>query len=147
MKKKIVISIFLLLILITAIAFIVGAIVTYNYEVANDDILVGLGAGITLLIGSFVVFYELDLFYIAYYFLIKPKTITKSLLNVVSNLTLLTIFFSDGIAYILYNRLNIFKEDGLLPLFLLFTYCLLRIAYLIVSYVHSAKEFKKSKEN
>ena len=147
MKKKIVISIFLLLIIITAIAFIAGAIVTYNYEVVNDDILVGLGAGITLLIGSFVVFYELDLFYIAYYFLIKPKTITKSLLNVVSNLTLLTIFFSDGIAHVLYSRLNIFKEDGLLPLFLLFTYFLLRIAYLIVSYIHSAKEFKKSKEN
>ena len=37
MKKKIIIGAFSLLILITAIVFIVGAIDTYNYEVANDD--------------------------------------------------------------------------------------------------------------
>ena len=76
MKKKIIIGIFSLLILITAIFFVAGAIVSYNYDMdpANGvDILEGFGAALTLIVGGLVVFYELDLFYTVYYFLIKPK--------------------------------------------------------------------------
>ena len=98
MKKKIIIGVFSLLILITAIVSIIGAIDTYNYEVANDDIMVGLGAVMIAIIGGFVIFYELDLFYTVYYFFLKPKSVTKSILNIVSNLTLFIIFFSDGMA-------------------------------------------------
>ena len=140
MKKKIIIGVFSLLILITAIAFIVGAINTYNYEVANDDIMVGLGAVMVLVVGGFVVFYELDLFYTVYYFFVKPKIIAKSILNIISNLTLLIIFFSDRIAHILYRSLNIFKEDWILPIILFFIYVILRIASAMVSYEQSAKE-------
>ena len=88
MKKKVVIGAFSLLILITTILFVVGAIDSYNYDMdpANSvDILEGAGAVLTLIVGGFVVFYELDLFYTVYYFLIKPNTIAKSVLNVVSN--------------------------------------------------------------
>ena len=140
MKKKIIIGVFSLLILITAIAFIVGAINTYNYEVANDDIMVGFGAVMVLGVGGFVVFYELDLFYTVYYFFVKPKIIAKSILNIISNLTLLIIFFSDGIAHILYRSLNIFKEDWILPIILFFIYVILRIASAMVSCEQSAKD-------
>ena len=84
MKKKIIIGVFSLLILITAIVFIVGAIQSYNYDMdpANGvDILEGFGAVLTLMVGGFVVFYELDLFYTAFYFFLKPKIIAKSMAN------------------------------------------------------------------
>jgi hypothetical protein len=83
MKKKIIICVFSILILITAIVFIIGAIQSYNYDITNnpDDKWVGFGSVLTLMVGGFVVFYEFDLFYTAYYFLIKPKTIAKSILN------------------------------------------------------------------
>ena len=71
MKKKIIICIFLTIILITAIFFIAAAIDSYNYDMnpANGvDILEEFGAVLAIMIGAFVVFYELDLFYTVYYF-------------------------------------------------------------------------------
>ena len=141
MKKKIIIGVFSLLILITAIAFIVGAINTYHYEVANNDILVGLGAAMVLVIGVFVVFYELDLFYSVYYFFIKQKTITKSILNVFSNLTLLSIIFTDSIAHFLHKYVSeIFGEEVILLFALLFTYIILRIVCAVIPVEQSSKE-------
>ncbi len=140
MKKKIVIGVFSLLILITAIIFIVGAIDTYNYEVANDDIMVGLGAVMIAIIGGFVIFYELDLFYTVYYFFLKPKSVTKSILNIVSNLTLFIIFFSDGMANFLYRYLNIFKEDWILPIALFLIYIFSRMVCIAIPIRQSSKE-------
>ncbi len=141
MKKKIIIGGFLLLILITAIIFIVGAIDTYKYEVANDDIMVGFGAAIILVVGGFVVFYELDLFYTVYYFLVKPKTITKSILNAVSNLTLLSIVFTDSIAHFLYKYVSeVFGEEVIVLFALFFIYVILRIVCATISVKQSFKE-------
>lgn len=143
MKKKIIIGVFSLLILITAITFIVGAIQSYNYDMdpANGvDILEGFGAAIALVVGGFVVFYEIDLFYTVYYFLIKQKTIAKSIINVLSNLTLLLIFFRDYLAHLLYIHLNIFKEDWLLPLTLFFIYTILRIVCAMLPDKQSVQE-------
>ena len=140
MKKKIVVGSFLTLILITIIVFVIAAISTYNHELANDDIMVGFGAVLTLMVGGFVIFYELDLFYTVYYFLVKPKTIAKSILNILSNLTLLLIFFSDYLAHILYINSNIFKEDWLFPITLFFVYVILRIVCATISVKQSAKE-------
>ncbi|MBQ8402935.1 MAG: hypothetical protein IJX55_00735 [Clostridia bacterium] len=129
MKKKIIVCIFLSLIVITAFVFIKGAVDSYNYDMdpANGvDIMEGFGAVLTIMLGGFVVFYELDLFYTVYYFLVKPKTITKSILNILSNLSLLLIFFSE------YYK-NIFEEDVIAPLIVFFTYIVLRIVYFIVS--------------
>ena len=105
MKKKIIIGIFSLLILITSIIFIVSAISSYNYDITNypDDKWVGFGAVLTLMVGGFIVFYEFDLFYTAYYFLIKPKTIAKSILNIFANLTLVIMYFTDSIAHFLFE--------------------------------------------
>ena len=128
MKKKIIICIFLTIILITAIFFIAAAIDSYNYDMnpANGvDILKGFGAVLAIMIGAFVVFYELDLFYTVYYFLIKPKTIAKSILNILANASLLLIFFAD------YYK-NIFSEDVIAPLLIFAIYIALRISSLII---------------
>ena len=133
MKKKIVIGSFLTLILITAIFFVAVAINAYSHEAATQDIMVGFGAGMLLIVGGLVVFYELDLFYTVYYFLVKPKTITKSILHILSNITLLLIFLSDHLAYILYINFNVFKEDWLLPITLFLVYVAFRIACAIIT--------------
>ena len=144
MKKKIIIVVFSLLILITAIFFIVGAIQSYNYDMdpANGvDVLEGLGARLIAVVGGFVIFYELDLFYTAYYFFIKPKTIAKSILNVLSNLTLLIIFFFDSIAHFLFKNVSeIFGEEVILLLSLFFIYVVLRIVCAEIPVRQSAKE-------
>ena len=128
MKKKIVICVFLTVILITAIFFIAAAIESYNYDMdpANGvDILEGVGAAIIIMIGAFVVFYELDLFYTVYYFLTKPKTIVKSILNILANMSLLLIFFAD------YYK-NIFSEDVIAIFIVLTIYVVLRISSVII---------------
>ena len=129
MKKKIIICVFLTLILITAILSIVFAIVSYNYDMnpANGvDILEGFGAVLTIMIGAFVVFYELDLFYTVYYFVVKPKNLTKSILNILANVTLFLIFFVD------YYK-NIFLEDVVAPLVVFAIYVILRISYFYIA--------------
>ncbi len=136
MKKKIIIGVFSLLILITAIIFIVSAISSYNYDITNnpDDKWLGFGSVLTLMVGGFIVFYEFDLFYTAYYFLIKPKTIAKSILNIFANLTLLIMFFTDSIAHFLFKYVSeIFGEEILLLFALFFTYFILRIVSIVIS--------------
>ena len=128
MKKKIVICVFLTVILITTIFFIATAIDSYNYDMdpANGvDILEGVGAVLAIMIGAFVVFYELDLFYTVYYFLIKPKTIVKSILNILANMSLLLIFFAD------YYK-NVFSEDVIAIFIVLTIYVVLRISSVII---------------
>ena len=144
MKKKIIICAFSALILITAIVFIVGAIQSYNYDMdpANGvDIFEGFGAVLTLMVGGFVVFYELDLFYTAYYFFVKPKTIAKSILNVVSNLILLSIVFTDSVAHFFYKYVSeVFGEEVIVLFALFFIYVILRIVCATISVRQSAKE-------
>lgn len=143
MKKKVIIGVFSLLILITAISFIAGAISSYNYDIKNysDDKWLGFGAVLTLMVGGFVVFYELDLFYTAYYFFVKPKTMAKSILNVVSNLTLLSIVFTDSIAHFLYKYVSeVFGEEVIVQFALFFIYVILRIVCATISVRKSAKQ-------
>ena len=127
------------MILATAIIFTVLAIDTYNYEAANDDILVGLGAIMTMIFGGFVVLYELDLFYNVYYFLIKPKTTTKTILNILSNLILVFIFANLYLADVFMEL----RKYETAPLILFSTYVVLRIVYLAVCYTSSKKEMKE----
>ena len=134
MKKKIIIGSFLALILITIIVFVIAAINTYNYEAADDDILVGFGAAITLIVGGFVVFYELDLFYTVYYFFVKPRTKAKSILNIISNLSLLSIVFTDSIAHFLYRYVSkVFGEEVIVLFAFVLTYIVLRIVCAVIN--------------
>ena len=128
MKKKIIICAFLILIFLTAAFFVVTAIDSYNYDMdpANGvDILEGFGAALAIMLGAFVIFYELDLFYTVYYFFIKPKTIAKSILNILANASLLLLFFVD-----FYK--DIFSEDVIAPLIVFTIYIALRISYFLV---------------
>lgn len=129
MKKKIIICAFLLLILVTVIYTAVSAVISYQYDMDPPngvDILEGFDAVLIIMVGGFAVFYELDLFYTVYYFFIKPKTVVKSILNILSDLSLLSIFFSE------YYK-DIFEEDVIAPLIVFFVYIVLRIVYFIVS--------------
>ena len=128
-RKIIIICTFLLLILSTAIYTVVSAIKSYNYDMnpANGiDIMKGFDAVFIVMIGGFIIFYELDLFYTVYYFFTKPKTVTKSLLNVFANLSLLLVYFND-----FYK--DILKEDVILPFVVVLIYIILRVTYLIIS--------------
>ena len=144
MKKKIIIGVFSLLILITAIFFIFNAISSYNYDMDPNngvDILEGFGAVLIAVVGGFVVFYELDLFYTVYYFLIKPKTIAKSVLNVLANLTLAIIYFTDYISHFLFEYVSeIFGEEIILLFALIFTYIILRIVSIAIPVKQSTNE-------
>ena len=93
----IILCFFCALILITAVCTVASAVKSYHYDMDPSngvDILEGFGAILTVMVGGFVILYELDLFYTVYYFLVKPKTVAKSILNILSNLTLLLLFFS-----------------------------------------------------
>ena len=126
MKKKIIICAFLILIFLTVVFFIIAAIDSYNYDIENGvDILEGFGAVIAIMIGVFVIFYELDLFCTVYYFFIKPKTIVKSILNILANASVLLLFFAD-----VYK--DIFSEDVIAPLIVFTIYIALRISCFLV---------------
>ena len=128
MKKKIIICAFLILIFLTAVFFVIAAIDSYNYDMdpANGvDILEGLGAALAIMIGALVIFYELDLFYTLYYFVTKPKTVAKSILNILSNVSLLLLFFAD-----FYK--DVFSEDVIAPLIVFAIYITLRISCLLI---------------
>ncbi len=135
-KKIIIVCIFLTLITITAIFTVVSAVKSYQYDMdpANGvDIMEGFDAVLIMMVGGFFVFYELDLFYTTYYFFIRPKTLTKSILNILSNLSLLLIFFSE------YYK-DVFEEDVVAPLIVFLTYIVLRIVYFFVSMRDFAQE-------
>ena len=144
MKKKIIIGVFSLLILITAIFFIFSAINSYNYDMDPNngvDIFEGFGAVLIAVVGGFVVFYELDLFYTVYYFLIMPKTIAKSVVNILANLTLVIICFTDYISHFLFKYVSeIFGEEIILLLALIFTYIILRIVNIAIPVKQSTNE-------
>ena len=143
MKKKIIICVFSILILITAIVFIIGAIQSYNYDITNnpDDKWVGFGSVVTLMVGGFVVFYEFDLFYTAYYFLIKPKTTAKSILNILANFTLVIMYFTDSISHFLFEYVSeIFGEEILLLFSLFPIYIILRIVCIVLPVRQSTKD-------
>lgn len=130
MKKKILIGIFLLLILITAIVFLAGAIKSYNYDMdpANGvDILEGVGAAILIMLGGLVILCELDLFFTVYYFFMKPKTLSKSIFMILSQLLLLLVFFSRYLAKFLSEYVSdVFKEEIIVIFPIFFLYVILR---------------------
>ena len=142
MKKRIIVSVFVLIILFTATVFVVGAISSYNADVkAGFDKWVGFGAVVTLMVGGYVVFYEFDLFYTVYYFFIKPKTLAKSLLNIFSNFTLVAVFFTDSISYFLSQNVSkIFSEEITVSSILFCIYVILRIGCVVISFIQSEKK-------
>jgi len=131
MKKKILIGSFLLLVLLTAIIFIVAAVDSYNYDVtpANGvDIMEGMGAAILIVIGGLIVLCELDIFFTVYYFLIKQKTLSKSIFMVLSQMMILPVIFSEDLSHFLFLHVSdIFREEIIVIAPIFFLYIILRI--------------------
>jgi hypothetical protein len=154
MKKKIVVCVFSVLIAVTVIGFVADAAATYAYEMdpANGvDIFEGFGAFIALLVGFFVVLFEADLFYTVYYFLFKPRTKAKSILNVLAcscwPLFFLAAYLPERIlgSRALEYGISIVRLEESLMFAIFCLYLLLRIAYWAVSCEGWGRE--KSNEN
>ena len=76
MKKKITIGFFVLLLLLTVIAFVVIAVNVYNSEIVDPSGLEIHEDGVAifiLIVGGFVLLGETDLFFTLYYFLVKKN--------------------------------------------------------------------------
>ena len=140
MKKKIIIlSFFLLIILVTAVGSITVAIESYKYDMdpANGvDILEGVGAGIAIAIGMIAIFVEVDIFFTVYYFLVKPKTMLKSILIIVSQLMIILVFFSDKISHLLFKYVSdIFREEMFVIIPIFFFYVISRMICITIAYL------------
>ena len=129
-KKKILISIFLIVITVTAFVFLKAAIDSYHYDrdPANGvDIMEGMGAAMLVMMGGLVILCETDLFFTVYYFFMKPKTLSKSVLMIISQLMLLTVIFSEDLAKFLSHYVSdAFKEEIIVILPIFFFYVILR---------------------
>ena len=124
MKKTLVVAVFLLLIVATAVWTVIAAIDSYRFDMdpANGvDILEGLGAVLVVIVGGLIVLYELDLFYTVYYFFFGVKTVAKNVLNLVANLCFAMCF---GCSYV--------SDCQDLPYYLFLVYFGLRVTYLVV---------------
>lgn len=138
MKKKIVIGVFTALILVTAIAFLILAIDSYNYDMDPKngvDLLEGFGALMLMFLGGCVVFYECDLFYTVYYLMFRPKTLLKTILNILSNLSLFLIGFLPVFLEVVDFLLKGFfwpGLDGRITTGLAVSYIAFRMIYLLV---------------
>ena len=137
-KKIIAICAFLLLILVTTTAFLIAAIDSYNDDMdpANGvDIMEGMDAAFLIIIGGFVILCELDLFFTVYYFLVKPKTLLKSIFITLSQLMLLLVFFSEKLAHFLFEHVSdIFGEEGIVIIPIFFFYVISRIICIAICY-------------
>lgn len=128
--KKIIIYIFCLgLILCTVILSVAAAVSSYSYDINNSvDVFGGFGAAFYLMLGAFFVLYETDFFCTVHYFIFKPKTKLKTVLNILSNLSLL-ILFIYGYLIEVYTELRKY-ESPLLAVALFLAYMILRTAYI-----------------
>lgn len=129
MKKKIVIGIFIALILLTVVSFFVLIISCYNQDLENDDHLAALGAIMALFLCGCFVFYECDLFYTVYYFVVSPKTALKSTLHILSHLSLVLLGVSLELPGIIFNLPDSMKinTEWVAPILFL-SYAILRSA-------------------
>ena len=98
MKKKITIGFFVLLLLLTVIAFVVIAINVYNSEIVDPSGLEVHEDGVAiyiLIVGGFDLLGETDLFFTLYYFLVKKKTQAKTRAMIFSHLAIFILLLSD----------------------------------------------------
>ena len=132
MKKKLVIILFSLLILATAVFTLIAATDSYLYDMDPEngvDILEGFGAAILLGLGFLAVVYEADLCYTVWYFLFKPKTVLRSVLNLFSNAAL----FIPLLFLLLEARFPDFRQPECTYPILWLSYLLLRTAFAVIS--------------
>ena len=137
--KRITVSVFLALIICTLVLSIAGAIESHNYDIKNNvDIFEGLGAVFCLLIGGFAVLCEIDLFCTVFYFLFKSKTIAKTVLNLLSGLSLV---FLVTYCYLIDAYMELRKyESPALVIILFSAYVIFRFVYVVICGYQWVKE-------
>ena len=131
-KPKDIVRLVILTILATVIGILALAIDAYNYDLDPQngvDIFEGVSSILILIAGGFVVLYELDLWYTVSYFLFRQKTTGKTILNLLSNLTFLSVFLCSFYQ----PRSNSLKSLELSLLILFFLYILLRVSYFLAA--------------
>ena len=131
-NKKIIVSlIFCVLIFATMIYFIVSAAVTQHAESKDPaiDILEGLAATIVVVVGGFIVLYECDLFYTVYYLLFGQKRKAKTVLVILANITLITIFIYSYLS----DRYMGLRKYGIIAFILFAVYIVFKIVALFFS--------------
>lgn len=155
-KKKIIVLIFVLLIVCTIVASFLLAIRIYNEEVAEaekigrDYRFVGFGAFAMILLGMFVVVYEIDLFYTVYSAAIKPKPVIKTIFSILANLCLMLLtagllfYFLHGAAPA-HNTPVIYRVVDKIEWIAFYMYLPLRLGALIAALVSRKADEKKQK--
>ena len=115
-----------------------GAIYSYNYDMdpANGvDIFDGFGSVILIIVGGLVILCEIDLFFTVYYFLIKPKTLSKSIFMIFSQLMILPVIFSEQLAHFLFRHVSdVFGEEIIVIAPIFFLYVTLRLVCVSVCF-------------
>jgi hypothetical protein len=145
MEKKLVIILFSLLILATAVFTLIAAADSYFYDMDPEngvDILEGFGAAILLALGGLAVLYESDLFYTVWYFVAKPKTVLRSVLNLFSNAALL----APLLLLLLEARFPDFRPPECTYPILWISYLILRAGCAVLSLLPPRRIDKRKKE-
>ena len=126
-KKKIVtLCIFLALLLFSILFTIVQTVNVLRSQ--NSGLLGGIDSSVVILFGQIVILYQLDFFYTLFYFLFKPKTTAKTVLNLLS-----TVSFS--LAFILWNlfgRYPVLTKYDAIPVILFCVFATFRCVYIWV---------------
>ena len=158
-KKKKIVLIFVLLILFTLVASFLFAIKVYNEAMAEaekigrDYRFVWFGAFAMILLGMFVVVYEIDLFYTVYSAAIKPKPVLKTILSILANLCLM-LFTAGLICRFLHGATplenasvmdRIVDKIDNIAMIAFYVYLPLRPAALIAAFVSRKADEKKQK--
>lgn len=145
MEKKLVIILFSLLILATAVFTLIAAADSYLYDMDPEngvDILEGFGAAILLALGGLAVLYESDLFYTVWYFVAKPKTVPRAVLTLLANAAL----FIPLLFLLLEARFPDFRPPECTYPILWLSYLILRTGYAVLSLLPPRRIDKRKKE-
>lgn len=126
MKRKVMMGVFSAIILLTVAATVILPMIAYGMDQSNGDKFTMLGLFVFMCIGAFFVLYELELFYTVYYFFLKPKTLLRSVLNILSTSSLTSMLAYASLPYIIPG----FRFYEIIPCILFAVYIVLRCSYL-----------------
>ena len=126
-KKYITASVFCALMLLTAVFFLIVEIEVYRTEMEQypREALAGMGAAILAVIGIYILVCELNLFVTVCYFLFSRKTIARTVLSILSSLTLVLIGVYDPVSRVC----KVLRRYEAIICGLLVVYVLLRSLY------------------
>jgi hypothetical protein len=145
MEKKLVIILFSLLILATAVFTLIAAADSYLYDMDPEngvDILEGLEAALLFVLGFLAVVYEADLCYTVWYFLFKPKTVPRAVLTLLANAAL----FIPLLFLLLEARFPDFRPPECTYPILWLSYLILRAGCAVLSLLPPRRIDKRKKE-